>query len=284
MTVLDAASAGGGRRGVVVVDATSPLEASRRFRRLDVRARARMNCDDWLGSTLLLEDEQDTLVYWWTRSHLEKKDELAAGSYSVNAAADVLCEWHVGSQGTPVPERVPRHVQMRFAAKASERAWARDAAQRRAIGHHRASSKHSLRAGREELDMGKAKGVSYTERRVLADARTNRVRLLDSGAVRRRGPLSLGAMLAAEPCPCGAGAQSRFHVLFACSLPCVVAKREALLTALEAVPEEEKGHSQLRATRAALRGGGAGAARGRRERNEMPAVCPRPGREGGAQA
>ena len=68
--------------------------------------------------TLLMEDEHEELIYWWTRSHLEAKEELASGSYSVNAAADELCDRYLHDHDmTPVPTRVPRHAQMRFAAK-----------------------------------------------------------------------------------------------------------------------------------------------------------------------
>ena len=45
-------------------------------------------------------------------------------------------------------------------------------------------------------------GVRQQDRRVLVDGRTNRAALLDSGAVRRGGPRSLGARLAAAQCPC----------------------------------------------------------------------------------
>ena len=106
--------------------------------------------------------------------------------------------------------------------------------------------------------MLRAGGLRYQEKQVVVDARTNRIRLLDSGAVRRRGPKSLGACLAAEPCPCGQGAQTRFHAVFTCALPCLEKRREGLLEALRGVPQEEKGHLQLQATIAALRGRGAG--------------------------
>lgn len=154
LAVLNRTGRAGARRGLVVVDATSPLEASRCFRRADVRARARKNCDDWLGSTLLMEDDHEELIYWWTRSHLETKDELASGSYSVNAAADELCERFLHDDATtPVPVRTPRHVQMRFAAKASERTWARGAAQRRAVERLGRTRVHSIRARPTDTDV-----------------------------------------------------------------------------------------------------------------------------------
>ena len=140
-------------------------------------------------------------------------------SYSVNAAADALCaRYEHDAEETPVPVRVPRHVQIRFAAKASERAWARDAAQARAVLALGRTSVHSLRAGAGCTDMLRAGGLRYQEKQIVTDARTNRIKLLDSGAVRRKGPFGLGECLAAEPCPCGRGAQTRFHAVFACAL------------------------------------------------------------------
>ena len=79
----------GGRRGarcaLILLDATSPVQATRKFRVLSTRARGRRRLDTWLGTALVLEDEYDVVVYWWVGSHLEAKGGV--GSFSVNACS-----------------------------------------------------------------------------------------------------------------------------------------------------------------------------------------------------
>ena len=63
MEVLHRASVAGARRILVFMDATSPVDASRAFRRRSTRSRARRRQDTWLGSIMVMEDEFDVVVY-----------------------------------------------------------------------------------------------------------------------------------------------------------------------------------------------------------------------------
>ena len=102
----------------MLVDATSPVEATRAFRRRTVRDRMRRVADVWLARTLVLEDEHTEVTYLWTQSHTELKCEKAVGSYLPNAAADLMCELAEEKGDTPaeapvvrdsVPHRQVRH-------------------------------------------------------------------------------------------------------------------------------------------------------------------------------
>ena len=61
LEVLDAGVRAGARHALVLLDATSPVEASKRFRQRTVRSRARRRLDQWLGALLVMEDEYDTV-------------------------------------------------------------------------------------------------------------------------------------------------------------------------------------------------------------------------------
>ena len=88
----------GARRGWLGVDATSPVDATRSFRRRSVRGRAACLSDDYLATTLAAEDALDSVAVSWLMSqHVERKrPNEADGSYTVNQAADALCQMAAG--------------------------------------------------------------------------------------------------------------------------------------------------------------------------------------------
>ena len=110
---LDVLAAVPGERLFYIFDSTSPIAASERFRRLTTSARSRCECDDWLGTGLVLENDMQMVAYWWSKSHIGHLPE---------AAVDALAKegTKVGAH-EPVPHRRSRHVSLRFYAKKSER-------------------------------------------------------------------------------------------------------------------------------------------------------------------
>ena len=51
-----------GERLFYIFDSTSPITASERFRRLSTSARSRCDCDDWLGTGLVLENDMQMVA------------------------------------------------------------------------------------------------------------------------------------------------------------------------------------------------------------------------------
>ena len=149
MEVLQRGVDRGARCALVLMDATSPVAATRKFRRLTTRARSRRRRDTWLGSVLVMEDDFDVVVYWWLGSHLERHGR--DGSVSVNAAADMMCDEVLDDlesyDPTPPPERECVHRTMSFGARASDGGWARDTMQNMIIHDH--APPHVLTKSRE---------------------------------------------------------------------------------------------------------------------------------------
>ena len=75
---LDVLSSLSRARLFYIFDSTSPVTASERFRRVATSARARMELDEWLGSGMAFEQQQDVLVYWWSKAHRGHLPEAAA--------------------------------------------------------------------------------------------------------------------------------------------------------------------------------------------------------------
>ena len=99
----------GMRRVLVLVDATSPVAATRKFRTRTVRDRMRHTADEWLARTLTLEDEHTAVTYLWVQSHSEQKSDSSVGSYLPNVAADRLCslgEAEAAGEKVPTPPGV----------------------------------------------------------------------------------------------------------------------------------------------------------------------------------
>ena len=240
---------GGERRGrhvLMFIDATSPILASKKFRRLTTRARARRRLDTWLGSVLLMEDGFDTVVYWWVGSHLERKG--GEGCYSVNAVADMLCgevlAAGVGAEGLEVyppsdpPKRRCVHRSITFGARRSDGGWAREVWQRHIVETHFTPVESGSTRPGGHIDLLHAKGVRGFDKRMILNARTGRIRLLHSRVDR---PAEVKGSFAEHVrgvgCPCGKGRQDFRHLWRMCELPGVVRKREKVLECMLCVDD-----------------------------------------------
>ena len=183
-------------RLLYLFDSTSPVAAGERFRRIPTSARARMECDEWLGSTMAFEQEQEVLVYWWCKSHVGHLPE---------AAADALAKGFLGNDPTPVPHAPSRHVSMYFNAKASERALALAVANLDVVRCH-FSRGAAIRATEGTTDALRHAPLSEHCRVCVLRLRDDHARLMVSRAYPDTGPTSVGAYLRAQGCPCGGGA------------------------------------------------------------------------------
>ena len=238
MEVLHRGGERGARCALVLLDATSPVHATRKFRRLTTRARARRRQDTWLGSVLVMEDAFDVVVYWWLGSHLERHG--GEGSVSVNAAADMMCDSVMDDaesyEPTSPPERECVHRSMTFGAAASDGAWARDMMQRMIVNDHMLPTESkSMRAG-DSIDLLRAKGVRVFDKRMLLNARTGRISLLNKRvdfAAAAKG--SFADTVCQLGCPCGVGLQTLRHLCCECVLPRVVGARERVYECMEEV-------------------------------------------------
>ena len=204
-----------------IYDSTSPVLAAEHFRRSATSARATFQCDDWLGSAMAFEQQQQVVVYWWSKSHIGHLPE---------GAADALAKDRLHGDAVPVPAAYSRHVSLRFYAKGSERTLALAAANLDLVRRH--LSLHGvLRPTRADVDALRAARLCARDELCIRMMRADRAELQVCRAYPDTGPASVGAFLFATGCPCGGGPQDRRHVTWHCTLPGVVAARERLLAA-----------------------------------------------------
>ena len=117
----------------------------------------------------------------------------AEGSYSINAAVDMLCDEVMGTEergaGTVPPLRRCSHRSITIGAVRSDGAWAREAWQGHIVHTHMVPVETSSIRATSEVDLLHAKGVGPFDKRAILNARTGRLRLLhsrvDRGAERR---------------------------------------------------------------------------------------------------
>ena len=210
-----------GGRLFYAYDSTSPVTAAEHFRRSTTGARARAECDDWQGSAMAFEHNQEVLVYWWFRSH---RGQLLEG------AADALAKQMLGTDVVPVPQAYSRHVSLRFYAKASERELMLAAAGL-ALVRKELKLGDAMRATRDDYDALRAARLNERDTLYVRRLREDQARLQVSRAYPNTGCDSAGAFLFAAGCPCGGGQQDRHHLLWKCSLPAVARLRLDLHTA-----------------------------------------------------
>ena len=236
MIALEHTSSAGAQRVLVVFDATSPVAKTLQFRRQDVRARGRCARDEWLATTIVLEDEHDEVHYDWVRSHTQSKMPLnAKGSYLYNVIADALCgqaEANKDADLADVPERTPRHRSMRFVARASERRWLLERYNKIIADSMRGEGQGVIRADDDDFDCLRSCGVPAGLRKQVVQARCGDVRLLGCEP-RWRGQAQAKRFRRAT-CPCGGGQQTLAHVVFDCCLPAVQIQRHYTARAMRA--------------------------------------------------
>jgi ribonuclease HI len=118
--VLAQAPAGG--RYAIVFDATSPVLAMRRFRRMCARQRQGYYVDTWLHTLLTLTRRHEVVVFMWRRSH--------TGS-PFNELADVITDDYTKGGPRQLHREVPTYSSLRHTmCSAKVRAWARRTADR----------------------------------------------------------------------------------------------------------------------------------------------------------
>ena len=140
---------------------------------------------------------------------------------------------------TPPPTRCVRHKSMDFGARHSEGRWAREAWQGHLIATHLTPQSTASVRPDGDLDLLGAKGVRPYDRRMIVNARTRRISLLDrgSGWWDGQGNGSFFSFLKGVMCPCGGGVQSFRHLTRFCSLARVVECRGRVVEAMEAVDD-----------------------------------------------
>ena len=241
-----------------IFDSTSPIEASDHFRRSSCAARMDFALDEWMATTMALEDEQRSLVYFWSRSHC---------GHVLEAAVDMLAKDFL--EGTPVdvPRTVCRHASGFGYAAGSNRALALWASAVHMVRSYAAlATTKGARASAGEMDV--LRGARMTERQCvhIMRLRDDHANLRHSRRYVAGGDAhSAGAYVRCEICPCGGGVQSRSHLLWWCTLPGVARRRvQELLpavvthtTALSAGEPVTGLHATSVAVMDALRGGGA---------------------------
>jgi hypothetical protein len=218
-----------GSRLLYIFDSTSPVQAGEHFRRATTATRAKMECGEWLASTVGFEQRQHAIVYWWSKSHRGHLPE---------AAADALAnEFLAQDDPTPVPCVPGRHVSARGYAKASERDLMLSASNLFMVREHYQRG-DAIRAGEGDADaLRHAKLCELHCLRVLR-LRDDHARLMKSRSFSSAKALSVGAELSRTLCPCGGGVQDRSHLLWDCQLPRVAQiRRVRLLPACRALRE-----------------------------------------------
>ena len=122
---------------------------------------------------------------------------------------------------------------MEFGARNSDARWARDAWQRVIVKRHFTPERtESYRAG-GYLDLLQAKGVRPLDRRMLVNARTGRLSLLNDRVCWQGAQKGTFAhFVRGRGCPCGGGPQTLKHLFRDCDLEQVRGCRERLLDSM----------------------------------------------------
>jgi hypothetical protein len=196
-------------RLLYIFDSTSPVCAGEHFRRATTATRAKMECDEWLGSTMGFEQRQDAIVYWWSKSHRGHLPE---------AAADALANGFLGADPTGVPYLPSRHVSARGYAKSSERELMLYASNLFFVREHFTRG-DAIRATTTDVDAMRNAKLNELQRLRVLRLRDDHARLMSSRAFPHTKAMSVGAQLRATQCPCGHGTQDRQHLLWQCRLP-----------------------------------------------------------------
>ena len=252
LDAMEAEEAGG--RVVVVFDATSPVLAMKKFRRLCHRRRQGYYAGEWLESLFRLVDRQEVVVFIWQTSHVGSPTnewaDLAAGA--AGSDGEELAVVRVASQSASMlytrPAKTLRAWAGKLAAEAVHGRLCREC-------HSPNASEGGTAQFRDEYDMApfalpdEAQGVCeavLSQRSVMGDAKryVSRVRL---------------DMLGGGLCPFGCetqnGGRVRFTWLHAqcfCRHPALVEARGAWLDgcreAAEALRVDGLEHRQLAET------------------------------------
>jgi hypothetical protein len=209
-----------GSRLLYIFDSTSPVGAGEHFRRATTSTRAKMECDEWLGSTMGFEQRQDVIVYWWSKSHRGHLPE---------AAADALANGFLAQeQPVPVPHLPSRHVSARGYAKSSERELMLTASNLHFVRTH-FNMGAAVRATADDADALRHTKLNELHTLRVLRLRDDHARLMKSRAFPSNKPASVDAKLRRTVCPCGLGLQDRAHLLWHCQLPRVESIRRTRL-------------------------------------------------------
>ena len=204
--LIDALDAETERRVMIILDASSPAEAVRKWRRLHDRRRAGYYLDAELAALVERLDKFEAVVFFWTSSHK---------GVVVNEMADALAARALGDERvTPVLEATSNdmHVSLGLGARRSNREAATVASRRVVLSKLRAASVDSVWAVAGEwggTGLGTARMEHVTRalagrRWCLGDEKTV------VGSLRRR------VRTAGCAC-CGLGAQQDWlHMCFGC--------------------------------------------------------------------
>ena len=242
---IDVLSTLASSRLLYIFDSTSPVEAGEHFRRATTSARAKMECDEWLGSTMGFEQRQEVIVYWWSKSHRGHLPE---------AAADALANGFLSQEEpVPVPHLPSRHVSARGYAKSSERELMLAAYNLFIVREHFKRG-DAVRASADDVDALRPAKLNELHGLRVLRLRDDHARLMRSRAFPSGKPESVGAQLSATRCPCGQGLQDRAHLLWHCQLPRVARIRhERLLPACAELCQRLAGCEPVAGTHAVAR-------------------------------
>jgi len=246
---------------LIILDATSPVWASKKFREAHMRARARYLGDLELATVLVLEDEYEKVIYVWQKSHIGTVVEMAVDGLAKSAASQKEC--------VAVPEMIPGHVSVCLWAAKSERALAESSIGLLIMTKFLKRSLETLRMKGLQLDALCQREVAPAIRTTIHLLRSDRFGFMASKAERNEGGVrSVGRALWATPCICGKMCQTREHALWEC--PAVADKRSWVAEWMDENQEAMNGgaapHSQWKRTRDALRSLGAGSPETLKER------------------
>ena len=216
LDTLSGEKAGG--RVVVIMDATSPVEALWRYRRLHDRKRRDRYVAAWLEAFDRFTSRHECVVFLWQPSHVGEP----ANTWADKLADDMIT---AGGDPLPVPRVARSYESIRWpAARHGIRAWVAPRVAQAALRRLTASVHHTVMQSCQDMGMGK---VSEDEERA---ARAVRALRMHAGDARHTiGAGGEAPVHCPHGCTAACGTPSRWdwaHVQFGCCHPAIVLARK----------------------------------------------------------